>query len=140
MSEIELTEAAGAWWSPVLGVLILIGFCVVVWGRHASPTRPPRLPPWQGPPPRPAQRTPRPPPLPRSKEPPLTASLKPALPAGTIRSQDIDADFSDFVAGRTVTQRLVVAVIQVGAIASGNQEKGRVNTNKYETIHAVEIP
>lgn len=68
-----------------------------------------------------------------------TPSIKPALPAGTILSQHVEQDFEDFTRGRPLTQRVLISVVQVGGTASENQERGRSNKAKYETLHAVEI-
>lgn len=68
-----------------------------------------------------------------------TASLKPSIPAGGILSQHVENDFGDFVAGRPVTQRVIVAVVQTGGVGAETQEKGRVNKVKYESIHLIEI-
>ena len=69
----------------------------------------------------------------------MTAKLKTAIPAGGILTQHVDQDFADFVAGRTVTQRVCIGVFQAASVSSGNQEKGRVNTTAYETLHFVEV-
>jgi hypothetical protein len=68
-----------------------------------------------------------------------TASLKPAIPAGGILTQHVESDVVDFETGRPVTQRVIVAVLQVSGTATESQEKGRVKKGKYETVHLVEI-
>lgn len=68
-----------------------------------------------------------------------TPTLKSLLPAGSILTQHVDADFADYIAGRPATQRLVVSVVQVAAVHASTQEKGRSNKATYETVHAVEI-
>lgn len=68
-----------------------------------------------------------------------TPTLKSLLPAGSILTQHVDSDFSDYIAGRPATQRLVLAVVQVAAVHASTQEKGRSNKATYETVHAVEI-
>lgn len=69
----------------------------------------------------------------------MTAKLKPAMPPGGILAQHVDQDFADFVAGRTVTQRVCIGVWQAGGVSSSNQEKGRVNHTAYEALHFVEV-
>lgn len=69
----------------------------------------------------------------------MSATLKPALPGGTIRSQDSEADFQDWVSGRTCTRRLLVVEVEVAGIGGETQQKGRVTHAKYGAVHAVEI-
>lgn len=69
----------------------------------------------------------------------MTATLKPAIPAGGILAQNVERDFTDFVAGRTVEQRLLVTVVQAASVSSGNREAGRVNKTAYEAVHLVEV-
>jgi hypothetical protein len=68
-----------------------------------------------------------------------TPTLKPALPGGSIRTQNVDEDFAAYIAGRPVTQRIVLAVVQVSAVHASTQEAGRKNKASYETVHAVEV-
>lgn len=65
--------------------------------------------------------------------------MKSAIPAGGILNQHVDSDFADFIAGRPATQRVCISVVQVGAVHSSNQEKGRSNKASYETVHLVEV-
>lgn len=68
-----------------------------------------------------------------------TPTLKPALPSGSIQTQRVDQDFTDYLAGRTVTQRIVLSVVQVSAVHASTQERGRSNKATYETVHAIEV-
>jgi hypothetical protein len=69
----------------------------------------------------------------------MSATLKPALPGGTIRSQDSESDFQDWVQGRTVTRRLLVIEVEAAGIGGETLEKGRVTKTRYGAVHAVEI-
>jgi hypothetical protein len=69
----------------------------------------------------------------------MSATLKPALPGGTIRSQDSESDFQDWVSGRTCTRRLLIIEVEAAGVGGETQEKGRVTKTRYGAIHAVEI-
>lgn len=69
----------------------------------------------------------------------MSATLKPALPGGTIRSQDSEADFQDWVQGRTCQRRLLVIEVEAAGVGGETQEKGRVTKTRYGAVHAVEI-
>lgn len=69
----------------------------------------------------------------------MSASLKSEIPGGGIRSQHVESDFADYVAGRATSQRVVLAVVQTNSVSSENQTKGRVNKVKYEVVHLVEV-
>jgi hypothetical protein len=69
----------------------------------------------------------------------MSATLKPSLPGGTIRSQDSESDFQDWVSGRTCTRRLLIIEVEAAGVGGETQEKGRVTKTRYGAIHAVEI-
>lgn len=69
----------------------------------------------------------------------MSATLKPALPGGTIRSQDAEADFQDWVSGRTCHRRMLLIEVEAAGVGGETQEKGRVTKTRYGAIHAVEI-
>jgi hypothetical protein len=69
----------------------------------------------------------------------MTIALKPTLPDGTIRSQDADRDFQDWVMGRPLTRRLLLVEVEAGGIKGDTQEKGRITGTRYNVIHAAEI-
>jgi hypothetical protein len=69
----------------------------------------------------------------------MTVKLKPALPDGTIRGQDAEEDFRDFVNGRPLKRRMMLVEVEIGGIEGNTIEKGRVTGNKYVVVHAAEI-
>lgn len=69
----------------------------------------------------------------------MSATLKPAIPGGTIRSQDSESDFLDWVLNRTPSRRLLLIEIQPGGIGGDSQVKGKVTTTKYQIVNAAEI-
>lgn len=68
-----------------------------------------------------------------------TASLKSALPEGTILSQDADRDFDAHNDGRTVTQRYLILRVQCDGTGSDTVKSGRVRKARYTAVQAVEI-
>lgn len=70
----------------------------------------------------------------------MSATLKSAIPPGGILAQHAAQDFEDYVVGRSVKQRIVIAVIEAqGVTAETQQTSGRVNKTKYGAVHLVEI-
>lgn len=70
----------------------------------------------------------------------MSATLKSAIPAGGILAQHAAQDFEDYVVGRSVKQRIVIAVLEAqGVTADTQQTSGRVNKTKYGAVHLVEI-
>lgn len=70
----------------------------------------------------------------------MSATLKSAIPPGGILAQHAAKDFEDYVVGRSVEQRVVIAVLEAqGVTADTQQTTGRVNKTKYGAVHLVEI-
>lgn len=69
----------------------------------------------------------------------MSITLKSEIPGGGIRSQNAEADFADYIAGRPTQQRVAIVVLQTNSVGMENQQKGRVNKVKYELVHMAEI-
>jgi hypothetical protein len=69
----------------------------------------------------------------------VSATIKSEIPGGAIQSQRVDQDVADYLAGRPVAQRVVLSVVQLAGVTVENQQAGRVNKAKYETVHMAEV-